>query len=309
VTGCTSVIIPCYNGQAYLPEALDSVRLQTRPAGEIIVVDDGSTEPIRLPENWQGPPLRLLRTHNRGLPAARNLGIAEATGDFVALLDCDDAWQSEKLAMQEEALLAEPNAVLAFTQIAARSDWLPFTSPAYPCPSASHEEMLRALWQRNFITPSSVIVRRAALRRAGGFDESMRYCEDWELWGRLLALGNFVQVAAPLCWYRKHAGQMTKQAEAMAIYRRRARQKFRALLGDALAEIGISYQQQEELAREEYRLDCMFPFYVRQLGAARRLLWSYLLRIGFDAQVFKCAMLSLLPRMMLNRVSSELAAP
>jgi len=77
----TSVVITCYQVQDYLGEALQSVREQTAPAREIILIDDGSPDPVRVPEGWSGPPLRLVRTKNCGLPAARNLGIAQASGE------------------------------------------------------------------------------------------------------------------------------------------------------------------------------------------------------------------------------------
>jgi len=309
VIGRTSVVIPCYNGQAYLTEALASVREQMRPAREIIVVDDGSAEAVRPPTSWDGPPLRVIRTPNRGLPAARNRGIRESSGEFVALLDVDDAWHPSKLARQEDALAPDPAAVLCFTRIAAKPGWTPFLPPAYPSADASDEQMLIALWKRNFITPSSVLVRRTALEQVGGFDEQMRFCEDWELWSRLLAAGRFVQIDEPLCWYRKHANQMSKQARAMAEYRRLARERLRALHGRRLEQAGISLSEQARYAREEDRLDCLFPFYIGQLGAARRLLWEYLFRVGFDRQVLRCALLSLLPRRLLNCFRSELVVP
>src|SRR4051812_35558191 len=100
----TSVLIPCYNAQQYLPEALASVCAQTRPVREIIVIDDGSLEPVKAPTGWHGPPLKIIRTPNRGLPAARNLGLRHASGDFIGLLDADDAWHPNKTALQEDAI-------------------------------------------------------------------------------------------------------------------------------------------------------------------------------------------------------------
>jgi glycosyltransferase involved in cell wall biosynthesis len=97
MTGRTSVIIPCFNIQVYLPEALESVCNQTRAVREIILVDDGSKEPVRPPSDWEGPPLRIIRTENRGPAAARNLGISLAAGTFIAFLDADDAWAPAKV--------------------------------------------------------------------------------------------------------------------------------------------------------------------------------------------------------------------
>ena len=112
----TSVIIPCYNGERYLPAALESVRTQTVPVLEIIVVDDGSAVPVHAPEGWSGLPLRLYRTPNRGQAAARNLAMANAEGEFFAFLDVDDMWHPRKMEEQEKVLRANPEAVGCYTR-------------------------------------------------------------------------------------------------------------------------------------------------------------------------------------------------
>src|SRR5947209_3996364 len=100
MTSRTSVIIPCYNAASYLMEALESARTQTIPPLEIVVVDDGSTVPVELPAQWQGPPITLLRTPNRGQAAARNLAATHCHGEFIAFLDADDLWLPGKLEAQ-----------------------------------------------------------------------------------------------------------------------------------------------------------------------------------------------------------------
>lgn len=95
-----SVVIPVFNGERFLAEAIRSALSQTLPPYEILVIDDGSTDgSAEIAESF-GPPVRVLRQENRGEAAARNFGIEAASGDWIAFLDCDDVWQPEKLAFQ-----------------------------------------------------------------------------------------------------------------------------------------------------------------------------------------------------------------
>ena len=95
-----SVIIPSYNRNKLLKRALDSVLAQTRPADEIIVVDDGSSDGTDIMLKQQFPLVNYLRTENRGVSAARNVGIQHARGDWIALLDSDDEWLPKKIEIQ-----------------------------------------------------------------------------------------------------------------------------------------------------------------------------------------------------------------
>ena len=92
-----TVIIPCYNGAAYLREAIDSALDQTHPPLEVIVIDDGSTDDSAAIAESYGPPVCVIRQENQGESVARNRGIDEAKGDWVAFLDADDLWKPTKL--------------------------------------------------------------------------------------------------------------------------------------------------------------------------------------------------------------------
>lgn len=110
-----SVVIPAYNFGAFLPETIRSVREQTHPDVEIVVVDDGSTdETPEVLKRVEGPDLRWRHTPNRGVSAARNLGIELAEGDYVAFLDADDLWLPEKLERQVRLLQDEPDIGFVF---------------------------------------------------------------------------------------------------------------------------------------------------------------------------------------------------
>src|SRR5262245_46110377 len=114
-----SVIIPCYNLGRYLDEAVESVQKQTFQDFEILVVDDGSTDPDTrsLLEEYERPRLQLVRSENRGLPCARNLGLAHTTGDYVCMLDADDLLEPTCLEKSVAVLDQDPS-------IAFVSHWL-----------------------------------------------------------------------------------------------------------------------------------------------------------------------------------------
>jgi glycosyltransferase involved in cell wall biosynthesis len=301
----TSVIIPCYNGEAYLGEALESVCSQTRAAREIIVVDDGSTRPIQRPTGWTDPPLRIVRTQNRGLPAARNLAISLASGEFVALLDADDAWHVKKIELQEDALVGNPGAVASFTQITEKPGWLPGPVIPYPDPNATINELMVSLWRRNFMTPSTMMIRRQSVLDCGGFDERLRFYEDWEFWFRLLGKGAIIQVPQPLCYYRRHPNQMTKDAYRMTKYFRQALIRIIEHNGTRLELAGIRRSEQLDTLRQDYRSRVLLLFFQRHLWAARLLLWKHLFAHPGDLELAKYALLSFLPRWLLIRLRDQ----
>lgn len=114
-TPSVSVIIPTYNYGEFLPEAIESARDQTQPDLEIIVVDDGSNDDTpRVLNKLEGSDLRWRRTSNRGVSAARNLGLRMSEGEYVAFLDADDVWSPEKVERQVELLRAEPEVGFVF---------------------------------------------------------------------------------------------------------------------------------------------------------------------------------------------------
>jgi glycosyltransferase involved in cell wall biosynthesis len=296
MTGQTSVIIPCHNHEAYLGEAIESVCAQTRPVREIIVVDDGSTKPVQAAPTWKGLTVRIIRTENRGASAARNLGVSLATGAFVAFLDADDSWAPTKIEMQEKALESNPDIIAMFTQHTEKPGWAPCPPVTYPPPDASDDEILVRLWRWNFIALPSVMIRREAFLRLGGFNEHLRCSEDWELWVRLSTAGRFGQVPLPLCYRRIHSCQMTKNFDQIVIYHRKCRLLLMREHGERIAAAGISPRQQEKFSQDEYREHLLILYFKRRLPTARRLLWDYLFHYPSDVSILKYAFLSLLPQ-------------
>jgi glycosyltransferase involved in cell wall biosynthesis len=300
MSGATSVIIPCYNGEPYLPEALESIRLQTAPAREILVVDDGSHVPLQPPPAWNGPPLHIIRTPNQGLAAARNVGLTHATGEFIAFLDSDDFWHPRKIEAQEQALRSDPRAVACYTRCVEAPGFFGFGP--YPPADVSEDEFLLVLWYNSFFPPSAVMLRHNVLAAVGVFREDFGNGEDIELWLRLLTRGHFAQVAEPLCYYRRHANQFT-----MNVYRRvaggkAARGAMIAQHADRLVQAGL----RRDRLWDAYRNDILLVYYRRQFGAARRLLWDYWKDHPGDYRILFRALVSLLPAKWVTAVRGQL---
>ncbi len=177
-----SVIIPAWR-PTLLEGALASVRAQTWRDFELIVVDDGSPEPVAPSETAD---LVLVRQANAGPAAARNTGVAVARGELVAFLDADDQWRPAKLARQVDLHDRRPEVVLSTTDTlgadpSGAKQWRlrerhAFTGELVP---------FRVLFHENCIATSAAMARRDALLAAGGFDEQRRLAEDYALWLRL----------------------------------------------------------------------------------------------------------------------------
>jgi glycosyltransferase involved in cell wall biosynthesis len=215
-----TVVIPAWNREREVAEAVASVRAQDRPPSEILVVDDGSTDGTAAAAERAGA--RVIRQENRGVSAARNAGIRAATQPWIALLDSDDVWAPDRLSRQWAAHELAPDVDLLFSDhavfddsgvvvpsaIAARP---PFervereelAPDVYRCSAAS---LARAMFGGNLLKPSTLLVRRGLLIDVGLFDPSFGHAEDRELGLRLLARTDAVLVARPLVRYRVHEG-------------------------------------------------------------------------------------------------------
>ncbi|HVP12275.1 MAG TPA: glycosyltransferase family 2 protein [Phycisphaerae bacterium] len=194
-----SVVIPSYNSAGLVPDAIRSVLGQTRPADEIIVVDDGSRDETGQVCAEFGPAVRYIRQENAGASAARNTGIAASRGDWLAFLDADDLWDAEKLELQLAALVRHPDADFALTASLA---WSPRENAYHLCRWAGplNPDVMRCeLLIRNIFTGlcSSILVRRDALEDVGCF-ASGKACEDRRLGIALLAKYRAVILDVPL---------------------------------------------------------------------------------------------------------------
>jgi glycosyltransferase involved in cell wall biosynthesis len=179
-----SVVIPTYNRWNLLNRALSSVVNQTYPAHQIIVVDDGSDEFVSDSLRHSFPSVHFLRQENKGVASARNLGIKQSTGEWIALLDSDDEWEPIKLEKQLAFLKKSPELQTIHTGERWIRNGNEVTPPAY-LDKSSH-----LLWERSLrhclICPSSVLIHRSLFETVGHFDEKLTVCEDYDFWLRLL---------------------------------------------------------------------------------------------------------------------------
>jgi glycosyltransferase involved in cell wall biosynthesis len=207
-----SVVIPAFNASKYIAETIHSVLQQTLPADEVLVIDDGSTDNTAAIAASFGPPVRVIRTPNSKLPAARNRGVKEAKGEWIAFVDADDLWAENKLERQMQELSRHPEADLCYTgRILFESSGrtVPRDVIKVPPATAIAQEMLNT----NKFPPSCVVIRRSTFLDVGGHDTSFPYVEDWDLWLRLIKAGiKFVDCPEPLLRYRIHPDNMTHNA-------------------------------------------------------------------------------------------------
>lgn len=206
-----SVIIPTYNYAQFVTEAIDSVLSQTRLPHEVIIVDDGSTDDTRARVARYGDRVRYIFQENRGLSAARNAGLAAATGDALALLDSDDAFHPRKLEFQVAYLEANPTVGLVGTRTFSDASlrWPKLDTPlASTLPLEAH--VIRTLF-----CPSSALFRRTLQENIGDFDRAVSGSADRDYWIRAAAASRVAVLQSPLTFYRLHAGSMNRNAVMM----------------------------------------------------------------------------------------------
>lgn len=217
-----TVVIPCFNAQAFVGEAVASAKAQSRPPEEILVVDDGSSDDSAACAVEAGATV-IRGEGNAGPAASRNLGWQTGLGEVVAFLDADDRWLPEHLEVTTALLERFHDAGVAFSGFRefgerGRIVAAPIT-PNIPVDLSEH------IWATNPILQSSAVVRRSLLQAVGGYDESWRHAEDFELWLRLSLTTRFVATDRITALYRVHAGQVTAIPAPMYAGAWRARAK------------------------------------------------------------------------------------
>ena len=227
MTQSVSVIIPTHNRIRTLPRALDSVLAQTRAIDEIIVVDDGSTDSTAdlVLENY--PEVTLLQQPNRGVSAARNHGIREATSDWIALLDSDDRWLPTKLEAQFALVEQCPDHRLCHTE----EIWI--RNGKRVNQMHKHRKSGGYIYSQCLplcvISPSSALLHRTLLEDVGLFDETLPACEDYDLWLRICAREPVLFVDTPqIEKYGGHDDQLSRQHWGMDRFRIRSLEKILA---------------------------------------------------------------------------------
>ena len=220
-----SVIVPVYNGAEFVAATIESALAQTCPA-EIIAIDDGSTdETARILEGF-APRIRVIHQPNRGLAAARNAGIAAATGEYVALLDADDLWEPTFLEVAAARLATTPAAIsgvfAGWAMIDRAGRLLPDTRTVPRGVLGASDFLSHCPFP-----PSTVALKRDGVLAVGGFDDALCATEDWDLWLRLTrAGGSFAALERCLCRYRVHEHSWSRDPERMRTGGLRTLEKF-----------------------------------------------------------------------------------
>jgi glycosyltransferase involved in cell wall biosynthesis len=195
-----SVVIPTYQAAATIAEAVESALTQTVAPHEVIVVDDGSTDRTRSVLEHYRDRISYYCQANRGVAAALNAGIRHATGEFVSILNADDAYEPERIQALSELAAMRPDLDIVMTDAYFEVGGRIVSRFGEHTPFARNDQDVE-IFERCFIAWPAV--RREALIRIGGFDESLRIGEDWECWIRLLHAGSAAGlVDQPLMRYR-----------------------------------------------------------------------------------------------------------
>ncbi|MCH7813461.1 MAG: glycosyltransferase family 2 protein [Planctomycetes bacterium] len=209
-----SVLVPCYNAERYLADALDSVIAQTLAPLECIVVDDGSTDGSAAIADSYSHPFRVIRQSNQGRAAAMNTAIAEARGELVVFLDADDFWLPEMLEAQAQTI-ARTGAAMAYCP-AQRCDRTGRDLP-HRVATALPERCLPQLLHSNQLNGCGAAVRTDVIRSAGGFDGRFWPADDYHLWLRIAAEHRIAFQPRALGRYRMYPEQASAARVKMAL--------------------------------------------------------------------------------------------
>lgn len=178
-----SVILPTYNRAWAVQEAIDSVLCQDYPNIELIVIDDGSTDNTSQRLKSYHDKLNVITQENKGVSAARNVGIKKSCGELIALLDSDDAWDKRKVSCQVAFLNANPLALICQTE----EIWMRNNRRVNP--KSKHKKPSGMIFEQSLnlclVSPSAVMMRKELFEIKGYFDEAFPVCEDYDLWLRI----------------------------------------------------------------------------------------------------------------------------
>jgi len=211
-----SVVIPAFNSEQYITECIDSVLIQTYKNIEIIIVNDGSTDnTVNIVNGYNKEKIKLFHQENSGSAAARNHGVEQASGTWIAFIDADDIWLPDKLQKQLEHC--------------SNRDWshtdLFFQGGIYPRHTKTTEftakhsgSILKNLLVENSIGTSSVVIKTKIFQELGGFNTNLRALQDWDLWLRVAEKHQACYFDEPLVYYRVHSSSISRNVRKTLPY-------------------------------------------------------------------------------------------
>ncbi len=225
-----SVIIPAYNADKFIAEALDSVFTQTYRPIEVIVIDDGSTDKTaEIVRNYQSDKhdsLVYIYQKNSGPSAARNAGIRKSNGKYITFLDADDLWTDGKLQKQIKLMETHRDVVLMFGDVRRFSESNGTADSMFVRKGITKEffgdsfyvkDAYRKLLMRNYIPTGTVIIKRKYFQNEVIFDENLRCVEDWDLWLRIAMNGTIAYSTDVWEFKRDHEKNVSHSDEVMLL--------------------------------------------------------------------------------------------
>ncbi len=213
-----SVIIPSYNGSEYLPDTLDSVLKQTYTDYEIIIVDDGSSDDTKeVVERYQRKfpkKIKYIYQKNAGPASARNNGIRNSSGEFIAFVDCDDIWVPEKLEVQVDYLRKYPQYGFVFSDVFALDEDGKVGKNMMRFKHPESGDIFYSLLKENFVMTLTLVARRKCIEKVNGFleDQSIFTSEDHYCWLKMANYYEGAYIYMPLAHYRIRQGSLSSKA-------------------------------------------------------------------------------------------------
>lgn len=245
-----SAVIPTYNNAAFIAAAVASIRKQTVPVAEIIVVDDGSTDDSEAVVEKIRPPVTYIKQPNQGPSAARNTGILAARHGWIAFLDADDQWTPDKIEKQVDLIHKLPELVLVagdMSEIDSEERLITESVLAkhhllekfQKLQGGAIPNALAELVSKNFIPTGTVLVKKGALIEAGLFNRAIRFGEDLELWTKIAANHAIACIPEVLMLRRQHGNNATQLTAPLLEDLVRVMQSLRTHISEQLLTQGI----------------------------------------------------------------------
>lgn len=295
--GLISVIMPCFNSERYLRDAIDSVLGQTYSRVELIVVDDGSTDGSSAILQRYAPRIKWLQQTNQGPMHARNRGITEAKGEFIAFLDSDDFWREDCLE-QLHAVLAASDAAIAYCgwQNLGPGEYKGplYVPPDYEAEGKAARFLAGCPWPIH-----AALSRRTAIIDAGGFPVRYAACEDYGLWLRAGMAGRIVRVPEVLAYYRHHGGNQVSSKRWLAAHSMlRIKEDYIADHPESVARLGpetLAESLKRALIKEGFQC-----YWKRDMASARKIFQYAFFRGGWRPAELKYILPAFLPARLHN---------
>jgi glycosyltransferase involved in cell wall biosynthesis len=210
-----SVVIPAYNSAQFLGEALQSVFEQTFKDYEIIVVDDGSTDQTRKVVDRYKDRVRYVFQENGGPAKAKNRGIRDCLGEYIAFLDADDVWLPLKLEKQVSMFRQNPELAMVFTENAVFNRSCTYVTSMGKRKRLMQGDVARNIFLRSGVVTPTVMVRKVVFDKIGLFEEELRVAEDDNMWVRIAANFKVALIDEPLVKVRAHPHRATADKEKL----------------------------------------------------------------------------------------------